>query len=650
MKRISEHRHSVLLGLSIVLLLTTGAGTYFIASSILETFPARPPLGDTLVQSVMWLGIIAGASFLASVVVALIAVSGVRRERLHRRQTEARLQRALQTADQAGDLIAIVNRKGRLEYVNRTVEQMTGYTQEELEHKTHRPWLPWYTEDQAFDAVRQTVLTGGSYRGLVSCRRKDGTPFLIDEHVTPMIEANGSVERFISTARDVTRLKQIEDRLDYLDRYDPVTGIPNRRSFGDLLKREIEDCKRGDGLLAVMVLDIDRFKSINDVFGAETGDEVLRQITRSIRTPIGPGDCIARLGSDEFGIIHRYDMQHLTAHIVAERVQHAVAQKIFAGGHEIVLTASLGLATYPDDGQDAVTLHQHADMALSRAKARGRNTIQHYSADMDDRIFEFYVMEKRLSDALLNSEYQVEYQPYCDLAVREVAGAEALIRWNNSEVGTVSPGRFIPSLEESGQIVDVGAWVLKKVCRQIKEWNRVKRSCPIAVNLSHVQFRHKDLVTTVARTVQEVNIDPRQLTLELTESICIHDMDFTNSVLKKLKDIGVSLSIDDFGTGYSSLSYIKRLPVDTIKIDIAFVRDVSKDPDAASIITAITSMARSLELKTIAEGIETEEQRNILRLLRCDMGQGFYFSPALPPKEFERIIVGRHENLLMPGR
>jgi len=244
----------------------------------------------------------------------------------------------------------------------------------------------------------------------------------------------------------------------------------------------------------------------------------------------------------------------------------------------------------------------------------------------------------------------VEYQPYCDLAIREVAGAEALIRWSNDEIGTVSPGRFIPSLEESGQIVDVGAWVLKKVCRQIREWNRIKRSCPIAVNLSHVQFRHKDLVTMVANTIRELNIDPRQLTLEMTESICIHDMDFTISVLKKLKDTGVSLSIDDFGTGYSSLSYIKKLPVDNIKIDIAFVRDVSKDPDAASIISAITGMARGMDLKTIAEGVETEEQRNILHLLRCDMGQGYYFSPAVPAKEFELILTGRHESLIMPSR
>jgi diguanylate cyclase (GGDEF)-like protein/PAS domain S-box-containing protein len=640
----------MLLGLSIVLLLSTGAGTYLIASSIPDMFPASPHLGDSLTQSITLLGIIASASFLASIVVALIAVTGIRRERLHRRQTEARLQRALKTADQAGDLIAIVNRKGKIEYINRTVEQMTGFSQEELKGTMHRPWLPWYAEDQAFDAVRQTVLTGGSYRGLVSCRRKDGTPFLIDEHVTPVIESNGGVVRFISTARDVTRLKQIEDRLDYLDRYDPVTGIPNRRSFGDLLKREIEDCERAGGLLAVMVLDIDRFKPINDIFGAEVGDEVLRQITRALRTPIGPRDCIARLGSDEFGIIHRYDMQHLTAHIIAERVQHAMEQKIFVGGHEIILTASIGLATYPDDAQDAVTLQKYADMALSRAKARGRNTIQHYSGEMNDRIFEFYVMEKRLSDALLNSEYQVEYQPYCDLAIREVVGAEALIRWSNDEIGTVSPGRFIPSLEESGQIVDVGAWVLKKVCRQIREWNRIKRSCPIAVNLSHVQFRHKDLVTMVANTIRELNIDPRQLTLEMTESICIHDMDFTISVLKKLKDTGVSLSIDDFGTGYSSLSYIKKLPVDTIKIDIAFVRDVSKDPDAASIISAITGMARGMDLKTIAEGVETEEQRNILHLLRCDMGQGYYFSPAVPAKEFELILTGRHESLIMPSR
>jgi len=208
-----------------------------------------------------------------------------------------------------------------------------------------------------------------------------------------------------------------------------------------------------------------------------------------------------------------------------------------------------------------------------------------------------------------------------------------------ASLGTVSPGRFIPSLEESGQIVDVGAWVLKKVCRQIKEWNRIKRSCPIAINLSHVQFRHKDLVTMVSRTVHETNIDPRQLTLEMTESICIHDMDFTISVLKKLKDIGVSLSIDDFGTGYSSLSYLKKFPVDYVKIDQSFIKDVAVDPDATSLVTAIISMAHSLNLRTIAEGVETEDQWKILRLLKCDMAQGYYFSAALPPRDAEKLLL-----------
>jgi EAL domain-containing protein (putative c-di-GMP-specific phosphodiesterase class I) len=308
-------------------------------------------------------------------------------------------------------------------------------------------------------------------------------------------------------------------------------------------------------------------------------------------------------------------------------------------GQDIVATVTIGIASFPDSGKDARTLLKNADMALSNAKALGRNSVQFFSREMNKQIQSFYIMEKRLAGALRNNEYRVNYQPYWDLSTRRVTGAEALIRWHNNDLGVVSPSTFIPALEESGLIVDVGAWVMQTACRQIKEWKRMNRPLSVAVNLSLAQIRHRHLVSMVSEAIRDTNIDPGNLTLELTESICIQDIDFAITILKRLKDVGVSLSIDDFGTGYSSLSYIKRLPVDTLKIDMSFIRDVARDPDSASIITAITSMARSLQLKTIAEGVESEEQRNILHLLRCDMGQGHYFSPAVGAEEFERLLV-----------
>jgi diguanylate cyclase (GGDEF)-like protein len=477
------------------------------------------------------------------------------------------------------------------------------------------------------------------YRGVINCRKKDGTPFLVEEHVAPLQERNGAVTRLVSTARDVTRQKLVEDRLEYLYRYDPLTGVPNRRHFAQLLKQELGENRPVDWLISVMIMDIDRFKYINDLFGSEVGDEVLQRITALIRSVVGDQDIVARLGSDEFGVIHRYNATFIDAGALAERIRSAVSQKISIGGQDIIATMTIGVASFPDSGRDARTLLKNADIALSRAKAQGRNTVQFYNREMNERISSFYIMEKRLSAALRNSEYQLNYQPYCDLITKRVTGAEALIRWHNRELGFVSPSTFIPALEESGLIVDVGEWVLRTACRQIKGWKQMNRPVSVAVNLSLAQFRHRNLLGMVADSIKESNIDPRHLTLELTESICIQDIDFAMMLLKKLKDVGVSISVDDFGTGYSSLSYIKRLPVDTLKIDMSFIRDVSRDPDAASIVTAITGMARSLKLKTIAEGVESEEQRNILHLLRCDMGQGHYFSPAVGAEEFQKMLV-----------
>ena len=248
-------------------------------------------------------------------------------------------------------------------------------------------------------------------------------------------------------------------------------------------------------------------------------------------------------------------------------------------------------------------------------------------------------MEKRLSSALKKEEYLVYYQPYVDMTTRRFGGAEALIKWKSDKHGLVSPKKFIPMLEDAGMIIDVGEWVLKTACRQIKEWEGEKSHFPVAVNLSSQQLHHKYLVEMVETTIKEAGVDPARLTLEVTEGIVMHDLDYTSNVLRQLKSLGVSISVDDFGTGYSSLSYLKRLPVDNVKIDMSFVQDITSDPDAASIVMAITSLARNLNLKTIAEGVETEEQWKILRLLRCDMGQGFYFSPALSPEEFRKLLL-----------
>lgn len=629
-------RSTALFVLGLLLLAFAAAGTYHAASSLLDDLAPGVNPAEASFEAVRVMAIV---TCLAALVVVLVALAIVRRERHRRKHSDERLERLLRTADQVGEFIAVVNRKGRIEYVNRAVEQATGWTRAELVGKRSRPWLPWYGDEQAFDDMRAIVLGGTAFRGTVGGRRKDGSSFLLQEYATPLQEGSGQVTRFVSTARDITSQKQLEDRLEYLGTYDPLTGIPNRRYFADLLTFELGERQTDGSRVAVMIMDIDRFKYINDLFGVAIGDEVLQRITEVLRSTVGEHDVVARLGSDEFGVVHRYSEQLIDTGAVAERIRQAVSQRITVGGQDIVATVTIGVATCPEHGSDVRTLLQHADMALSRAKSQGRNTIQFYNKDMSERISDFYIMERRLFSALRNGEYRVDYQPFCELSSRRITGAEALIRWTNGELGAVGPGRFIPALEESGLIVEVGEWVLQTACRQIRDWKRCGRPVSVSVNLSHAQFRSRNLVSLVSSLVRETGIDPRLLALELTESICIQDIDFAVGVLRKLKDVGVSLSVDDFGTGYSSLSYIKKLPLDTLKIDMSFVRDVTRDPDAASIVTAITGMARSLDLKTIAEGVESEEQRNILHLLRCDMGQGYLFSPAVPAADFERIAT-----------
>ncbi len=439
--------------------------------------------------------------------------------------------------------------------------------------------------------------------------------------------------------REAAHHRRAEERLSYEAKFDPMTGLPHRKELVRRLEEVMGKAKKEGRTIAVLFMNLDRFKQVNTLFGHKTGDAVLKQLADRLKTAVAEEDIVARLGGDEFAVVHFSSSQPPDVISVAEKVRNEVSRNLPVGGNDVVLTTSIGISVFPEDASDAASLLNNADLALARAKAQGRNGIQLFDKTITKGISDFFVLEKYLFSALKNDEYLLQYQPYCDLASRKVSGAEALIRWKNKKLGLVSPARFIPSLEETGMIVDMGQWVLETACGQIKEWEKKKFPFPVSVNLSLIQFRHKHLVPMVADVVDNFKVDPRNLTLEVTETVCMHDMETAIQILKRLKDVGVSISVDDFGTGYSSLSYLKRLPVDSIKIDISFVRDVTRDQDAASMISAITSLARNLNLNTIAEGIETEEQLKILYLLRCNMGQGFFFSPSLSAPDFEKFLA-----------
>lgn len=564
--------------------------------------------------------------------------SVVTRDMTDMKQAGELLKKLSLSVEQSADLVLITDRNGKVEYVNKAVEDVTGYTRQDFMSRGMELLQSEHHSPKAYREMWNTVLSGFSFQAELTIRKKGGEQVILDEIVTPITDARGEVTHALFTATDVTPFKIMKEKLSYLTSYDELTGLPNRSLFAERLNRDRTRASKGNGTMAVLAMDIDRFKYINEIYGIEAGNKVLKQVADSLSVSVSKSDTVCRLGSDEFGII-LHDIQKPSDIILfVKMIMKNVPQIIMSGGEEISVTMAVGISMYPDDGKDAHTLMKNADIAFSKAKAVGRNNYQFYTQDMNVGVTELVFMERRLVDALKNKEYTLTYQPYCYLSSGRVAGTEALLKWKNEEFGLVSPLKFIPMLEETGMIIDVGKWVLRTACEQIKLWDNDKYSLPMSVNLSGSQFRHEFLAEMVENTIKEFGIDPRRLTLEITESIFVKDQEFTVRVLKRLKSIGVSLSIDDFGTGYSSLSYLKKFPVDYVKIDQSFVKDVATDPDATSLVTAIINMAHSLNLKTIAEGVETEDQWKILRLLKCDMAQGFYFSAALPPRDIEKLL------------
>jgi diguanylate cyclase (GGDEF)-like protein/PAS domain S-box-containing protein len=632
-----KFRKRILLGL--LLLFVAGAGIYLSLVSFAAAAGRRVPPPNFFDSSLAHIWALFAACLVAAAVVSLSSIALYRREDLLHRRTRSALSRFRLMAEDSGDLITVMTRSGRIEYANPAVESVTGYARKDLIGRRRTPRLPWYVSKELLKAMRNEVLTGETFTVVAECRGKDKRTFTIEEHVVPFRDGSSEITHLISTARDISQERSLQEQLSYLDRYDPLTGLPNRRSLVELLEQAI--ARAGDGGISVLIMDINRFKQVNDLFGPGTGDLVLKQVASRVRSSVPPQDVVARIDSNEFVIVHIEHARPITAGAVAQNIRSTVSESIPLDGKDIILTATIGIALYPDHGRDALTLLKRADLAVAKAKSQGRNIIQFYDETISQQIAEFFILERNLFHALRKNEYLVNYQPYCDLSTRKISGAEALIKWNNPDLGVVSPSRFIPSLEDTGMIIEVGRWVLETACGRIKEWDRMKRNFPVSVNLSLAQFRHKYLVGMVQDAIRNFRLDPARLTLEVTETVFIQDMDYAIRTLKRLKDVGVTLSVDDFGTGYSSLSYIKRLPVDNLKIDISFVRDVAQDQDAASIVSAITALARGLELKTIAEGVETEEQRTILHLLRCDMGQGYLFSPAVSGEELEKLVMNQ---------
>jgi diguanylate cyclase (GGDEF)-like protein/PAS domain S-box-containing protein len=455
----------------------------------------------------------------------------------------------------------------------------------------------------------------------------------------------------ITAIRDITKRKEAEKKIRYLAYYDSLTGLPNRTFYKELVSRALFMAHRHHWTVAILFIDLDYFKRINDTLGHDVGDQLLRTVGDLIKMCIRKSDYIARseedelknivsrLGGDEFIVLLNEIAHAQDASMVARRILKELARPFTLAGHEVFVTASIGIALYPLDGTDTDNLLKNADVAMYHAKNQGRNNYQFYTKSMNETALQRLDLENDLRKALDRGEFLLYYQPTVDIQTRTIYGAEALIRWKHSKKGIISPGDFIPLAEETGLIVPIGEWVLRTACSQNRAWqNAGNKPFRVAVNLSGRQFDQEGLIEVVTNALHDSGLDPQYLELEITESTIMKNPEKAATTLRKLKDMGICLSIDDFGTGYSSLGNLRKFPLDTLKIDRSFVKNITTDDDDAAITTAIIAMSHSLKLGVIAEGVESEDQQSFLHELRCDVAQGYLFSRPIPAEEFIKLV------------
>lgn len=540
----------------------------------------------------------------------------------------------------ATDQIVITDHRGRVEFVNPAFTRETGYAPADVEGRTLRVLSSGKHDREFYADLWKTVLAGNTWHGEVTNRRKDGTTYVDDMTITPIKGAAGKVEHFIAIKRNVTEKTLYQEKLDHLAHHDPLTGLPNRLLFSDRLSMKLSESRQNGQSMAIMFIDLDRFKLINDTLGHNVGDGLLKDVASRLRKTLRDVDTIARMGGDEFTLI--LPNIRTTEHPmrVASRVLQAFSAPFQVEGHELFISPSIGVSIYPEDGQDVETLVKNADTAMYRAKEQGRNNCQLYTKALNAKALERITLETSLRNALRRHEMMVHYQPQVDIRTGDILGVEALARWKHPELGFVPPSQFVPLAEDTGLIMPISEWMLYEVCQQNKDWQDAGLPPMVAsVNISARQLEHDHLLRAVRTVLDKTGLDPSYLGIELTESMLMRNTDHSAEVLGQLKEMGVHVSVDDFGTGHSSLSYLKRLPIDSVKIDQSFVRDITINPDDAAISGAVVAMAHSLKLSVVAEGVETLEQLEFLRSLKCDMIQGYFISRPVPADELTQLLV-----------
>jgi diguanylate cyclase (GGDEF)-like protein/PAS domain S-box-containing protein len=553
-------------------------------------------------------------------------------------------ERAQVTLNCIGDAVASTDISGNITFLNLVAEKMTGCSSQEAEG---RPMADVFrildatTRETTPNPMEMAVRQNRTLHLPSNCIliRRDGFEIPIEDSVAPIHDREGQATGAVIVFRDVSTDRALALQVTHSAEHDFLTGLPNRMLLNDRISHAIAGAPRHKHKVAVLFLDLDGFKHINDSLGHPIGDKLLQSIAKRLVDCVRGADTVSRQGGDEFVVLLSEVEKSEDATISARRMLKAVAEAHSIEQHDLHVTTSIGVSVYPDDGLDAETLIKNADTAMYQAKEHGRQSYQFFKPAMNVRAVERQSIEESLRRALERQEFALHYQPKVNLSTGEITGAEALIRWTHPIRGAVCPAEFIPVAEDCGLILPVGNWVLREACKQARAW--LDAGLPLgtmAVNISAMEFRDENFLEGVFAILKETGVDPKSLELELTESVLMKRAESAESILKTLTEFGVQLSVDDFGTGYSSLSYLRKFPIDALKIDQSFVRQITTAPDETTIVTAVIGMGRSLKLRVVAEGVETLQELAFLQTHQCDEGQGYYFSRPVLPEQFAKLL------------
>jgi len=595
---------------------------------------------DLRIERVTWLQTLSGWLFVISSGWLLYLLVHRTLSAITSAEEELKLRdRAIESSVSAICITDNLARDNPIVYVNPAFERITGYASAEVLGRNARLLQGTDLAQPELLAIRAALHDQRPCHVVLRNYRKDGSMYWNELNISPVRNDAGAVTHYIGVHSDITDAKTHQDELARQANHDSLTGLPNRNLLWDRIDRACVRTQRYGGFAAVAFLDLDNFKVVNDSLGHSLGDHLLRAVASRLESSLRAMDTVARLGGDEFVLVLS---DHKSAQSVSgelQRIVESFSQPFAVDGRDVYITASVGVALYPQDAKDPEALMKSAELAMYRAKESGRNGYQLYTAELQTRVTERLALEGMLRRALERGEFSLHYQPQVDLRTNRVFGCEALIRWNQADLGMIGPAKFIPLAEDTGLIVPIGEWVARTACLQTRAWQVAGLpAVTVAVNISARQFRDKSLLPAIKRILAETGLAPAQLELEVTESVIMQDAQNVIADLQAFRDMGVRLSIDDFGTGYSSLSYLKRLPVDRLKIDQSFVRDITSDADDAAIAQAVITLGHTLNLRVIAEGVETPEQLAFLRRNQCDEMQGYLFGKPVPAEEFRKLL------------